>query len=626
MGDSKEKVLNVKLQKTTVKLNEKVTVILEISGDYGFVNEAEILINQHRSSNEREIKMEYKKTQKNINYFSTDIDFNNLGIYYFCIKIVINNELKWIKLDFKNNKPVFTENNLPYWTITVYDEDFEVPDWAKGKIMYHIMVDRFYKSENYNPQEMPNRIINKWGDTPTWQLDPEEKYCNNDFFMGNLKGIEEKIDYIKKLGVEIIYLSPICMSQSNHRYDVADYEKVDPYLGTNKDLKSLCDIAHKNGIRIIVDAVFNHTGNDSKYFNEYGNYKSVGAFRSEKSKYYNWYKKRSNGEFEYWWGFKNLPVCDGDNYGWQKYIYGENGVIDKWFSLGIDGLRLDVADELTDEFIENIRIAVKRNKKDGFIIGEVWENAITKEKDGNQRKYLLGTGLDTVMNYPFANAILKYVRFGNSKYLVETINEISSQYPNDAKNSLMNSLSTHDITRAITTLSADGIQNNKYNWVWDVPYSRDWQFEHDKIDKENYEKAKKMMKVATTIQYFMPGNPCIYYGDEIGMYGYKDPFNRKCFEWDKIDEDMHKFFVQIGKLRKQNKFLSDAEIKIIQADENLFMFERYNENNNILVAVNRTENEVNINIPDKYKFGKYIFGNEYDDSNLLGYGKLIILS
>lgn len=626
MGDSKEKVLNVKLQKTTVKLNEKVTVILEISGDYGFVNEAEILINQHRSSNERQIKMEYKKTQKNINYFCSEIDFNNLGIYYFCIKIVINNELKWIKLDARNNKAVITENNLPYWTITVYDNDFEVPNWAKGKIMYHIFVDRFCKSEKYNPPEMQNRTINKWGDTPTWQLDPEEKYCNNDFFMGNLKGIEEKIAYIKDLGVEIIYLSPICMSQSNHRYDVADYEKVDPYLGTNKDLKSLCDTAHRNGIKIIIDAVFNHTGNDSKYFNEYGNYKTAGAFKSEKSKYYNWYKKKQNGEFEYWWGFKNLPVCDEDNSNWQKYIYGENGVIDKWFSLGIDGLRLDVADELTDNFIENIRIAVKRNKKDGFIIGEVWENAITKEKDGNQRKYLLGTGLDTVMNYPFANAILKYVRFGNSKYLVETINEISSQYPNDAKNSLMNSLSTHDITRAITTLSADGIQNNKYNWVWDVPYSRDWQFEHDKIDKENYEKAKKMMKVATTIQYFMPGNPCIYYGDEIGMYGYKDPFNRKCFEWDKIDEDMHKFFVQIGKLRKQNKFLSNAEIKIIQADENLFMFERYNENNNILVAVNRTENEVNINIPDKYKFGKYIFGNEYDDSNLLGYGKLIILS
>lgn len=625
MGNSKEKILNVKLQKTTAKLSEKVNVILEISGDYGFVNEAKILINQHRSSNEREIKMEYKKTQKNINYFSTDIDFNNLGIYYFCIKIVINNELKWIKLDLKNNKPVFTENNLPYWTITVYDEDFKVPDWAKGKIMYHIMVDRFYKSENYNPPEMPNRIINKWGDTPTWQLNPEEKYFNNDFFMGNLKGIEEKIDYIKKLGVEIIYLSPICMSQSNHRYDVADYEKVDPYLGTNKDLKSLCDTAHKNGIKIIVDAVFNHTGNDSKYFNEYGNYKSVGAFRSEKSKYYNWYKKRPNGEFEYWWGFKNLPVCDGNNENWQKYIYGENGVIDKWFKLGIDGLRLDVADELTDDFIENIRKAVKRNKSDGFIIGEVWENAIIKEKDGIQRKYLLGKGLDTVMNYPFTNAILKYVRFGNAQYLTEIINEIINQYPKQAMQSLMNSLSTHDITRAITTLCADGIQNNKYNWVWDVPYSRNWQYEHDEIDDNKYKKAKKMLEVAATIQYFLPGNPCIYYGDEIGMYGYKDPFNRKCFTWDKIDKDLYKFFVRLGNIRKENSFLSESEINIIQADENLFVFERYNKNNSMLIVVNRTENDIKINIPQKYNYGKYIYGNEYDDSIISGFGKLIIL-
>lgn len=625
MENSKEKILNVKLQTTTAKLNEKVNVTLEISGDYGFVNEAWILINQHKGSNERQIKMEYKRTQKNINYFSSEIDFNNLGIYYFCIKIVINNEQKWIKLDSKTNKPVLTENNLPYWTITVYDNNFEVPNWAKGKIMYHIMVDRFYKSENYNPPEIPNRRINKWGDTPTWQLDPEEKYCNNDFFMGNLKGIEEKLDYLKQLGVEIIYLSPICISQSNHRYDVADYEKVDPYLGTNKDLKSLCDTAHKSGIKIIVDAVFNHTGNDSKYFNEYGNYKTVGAFRSEKSKYYNWYKKRQNGEFEYWWGFKNLPVCDGNNENWGQYIYGENGIIDKWFNLGIDGLRLDVADELTDEFIENIRKAVKRNKQDGFIIGEVWENAITKEKDGMQRKYLLGKGLDTVMNYPYTNAILKYVRFGNAQYLTETINEITNQYPKQAICSLMNSLSTHDITRAITTLCADGIQNNKYNWVWDVPYSRNWQFEHDNIDSEKYEKAKKMLKIATTIQYFLPGNPCIYYGDEIGMYGYKDPFNRKCFTWDKIDEDLHKFFVQIGRLRKENKFLSEAEIKIIQADENLFVFERYDENNSMLIAVNRTENDVQINIPQKFNYGKYIFGNEYDDNVISGFGKLIIL-
>ena len=625
MEKSKEKILNVKLQKTSARLKEKVKVILEISGDYGFVNEAKILINQHKTSNEREIKMEYKNTKNNINYFTSEIDFTNVGIHYFCIKIIINNQLKWVKYNLRENKAEITESNLPYWTITVYDNDFKVPNWAKGKIMYHIMVDRFYKSENYNPPQMPNRIIKKWGDIPNWQINSEEKYCNNEFFMGNLKGIEEKIEYIKELGVEIIYLSPICMSQSNHRYDVADYEKVDPYLGSNEDLKSLCDKAHKNGIKIVIDAVFNHTGNDSKYFNEYGNYKTIGAFKSNKSKYYNWYKKTQNGKFEYWWGFKNLPVCDGNNKGWQKFIYGENGVIDKWFDLGIDGIRLDVADELTDDFIENVRVAVKRNKQDGFIIGEVWENAIIKEKDGNQRKYLLGKGLDSVMNYPFTNAILKYVRFGNAKFLIETLTEMMNQYPKEIIHCLMNSLSTHDITRAITTLCSDGIQNNKYNWVWDVPYSRNWQYEHDIIESDKYEMAKKLFKIATLIQYFLPGNPCIYYGDEIGMYGYKDPFNRKCFCWDKIDDDIHKFFVEIGKIKRENSFLENAEFNIIQADENILIFERYNKDNIMLIVKNRTENNIKIDIPEKYKYGKYILGNEYDDNCIMGYGKLIIL-
>lgn len=321
-----------------------------------------------------------------------------------------------------------------------------------------------------------------------------------------------------------------------------------------------------------------------------------------------------------------MPVCDGTNEKWQNYIYGVNGVIDKWFKLGIDGLRLDVADELTDEFIENIRIAVKRNKSDGFIIGEVWENAIIKEKDDKQRKYLLGTGLDTVMNYPFTNAILKYVRFGNTEFLIKTIDEILTQYPNQAVNSLMNSLSTHDITRAVTTLVGEGIQNNKYNLVWDVPYSRSWQYNNDVLSDEKYEKGKQLLKVATTIQYFLPGNACIYYGDEIGMYGYKDPFNRKCFKWDNIDEQILKFFIKLGKIKKENKFLQDAEFRIVYVDEKIFMFERYNEKNSMLIVVNRTEDKVKIQIPEKYNYGKFIYGNEYDEGIISEYGKLIILN
>ena len=444
--------------------------------------------------------------------------------------------------------------------------------------------------------------------------------------MGNLKGIQEKLDYLNELGVEIIYLNPICMSQSNHRYDTADYESVDVYLGVNDDLKELCDEAHKRGMAIVIDGVFNHTRNHSYYFNEFGTYDTVGAFQGEQSPYYSWFKKNARGGFEYWWGFKNLPVCDGESQGWQNYIYGEGGVIDKWFSLGIDGVRLDVADELTDEFIENIRIAVKRNKSDGFIIGEVWDNAITKEGYGKQRTYHLGKGLDSVMNYPFTNAILKYVRFGKYKFFKETVNEILTQYPDEALFSLMNSLSTHDITRAMTTLVSDGIQKNEYNWIWDVPYSREWQVSHSKLDVEKYEKAKKMMKVATAIQYFLPGNPCIYYGDEAGMYGYRDPFNRMCFPWESIDEELHEFFVELGKVRKNLDFIAKAKTRIVEANEKILVFERYQEENSVLIAVSRSTESCKINVPEAYANGKNIFVLNCDNDVIFDYGIMIKIS
>lgn len=624
MDISNEKTIDVVVGRSTTSIGENFNICLKISMDFGFVNEAKVIINQQGGKNEKELKMEYLYTKENINYFSLNFQFQNIGIHYFCIKLILNGEIKWIKFNPKTKSACITEEDFPYWSITVYDQNFEVPDWAKGKIMYHIMVDRFNKSDKYVPEKMDNRVIRNWGEMPVWVEDKKSKIHNNDFFMGNLKGIEEKIDYLKELGVEILYLSPICKSQSNHRYDTADYEMVDPYLGENSDLKGLCDSLHKNGMKIIIDAVFNHTGNDSKYFNEYNNYDTIGAFQGTQSPYYNWYRKKENGEFEYWWGFKNLPVCDGNNPEWQQYIYGVDGVIDKWFKLGIDGLRLDVADELTDDFIENIRIAVKRNKKDGFIIGEVWENAITKEKDGKQRTYLLGKGLDSVMNYPFTNAILKFVRFGNYEYLTQTITQILNQYPKEVVFSLMNSLSTHDITRAITTLVADGIQNNKYNWVWNVPYSRKWQFNHDKLSNEKYDKAKKMLKIATTIQYFLPGNPCIFYGDEAGLYGYKDPFNRKCFPWDSIDSELYMFFSNLAKIRNQHKFLQQAEMNIIDADENIFIFERYNEKNKMLIAVNRSEKDIELNIPEEYKKSEIVFQINSNKELISKYGIIIL--
>ena len=637
----------IEVPDTTIRIGESYTIYLKIATDYGFIDEAKVIINQQKGTNEKEIRMNYITTEKNMNIFTCDIPLQNLGLYYFCLKLVINGNTTWIKNDIQNKCACITDENKAYWTITVYEKDFEVPNWAKGKIMYQIFPDRFYKSNNYVPIPIDDRITKKWGDTPNWHVIKTEgadgnntsegnsDNYNNDFFMGNLKGIKEKLDYLKDLSVEIIYLNPIFFSQSNHRYDTTDYEMVDPYLGTNNDLKELCDEAHKKGIKIILDGVFNHTGNDSKYFNEFKKYNSVGAFQGEESPYYSWYKKNDNGNFTYWWGFKNLPVCDGNNTEWQNFVYGKGGIIDKWFELGIDGLRLDVADELTDDFIENIRNAVKRNKTDGFILGEVWENAITKEGYGKQRTYLLGNGLDSVMNYPFTNAILKYVRFGRFDYLIETIDDIMTEYPKEAVNSIMNSLSTHDITRAMTTLVGKGVQNSRYNLIWDVPFSREWQFSNDSLTDDEYEKAKQLFKIATVIQYFLPGNPCIYYGDEVGLYGYKDPFNRKCFPWDNIDNELHNFFVKLGKIHKTNSFLESAELKIVKADNDVFIFERFESEDELdnlnkhkhtkrmLIAVNRSENDISVDLPEIYNNWNNVFEINSSDNLLKKYGIII---
>ena len=634
MNYFKGKNFFVEVPDTTAKKGERYNIYLNIDTDYGFVDEAKVVINQQKGTNEKEIRMKYITTEKKMNIFACEISLENTGLHYFCIMLIINGKSVCIKNDIQHECASMTNDDMPYWTLTVYESNFEVPEWAKGKIMYQIFPDRFFKSEKYQPELMSSRVTKEWGDMPNWAPESDGEIHNNDYFMGNLKGIEEKLDYISKLGVQIIYLNPIFMSQSNHRYDTGDYEVVDPYLGTNDDLISLCNAVHEHGMKIIIDGVFNHTGNDSKYFNEYGTYNSVGAFKGKESPYYNWYRKNKKGEFQYWWGFKNLPVCDGNNHEWQEFVYGENGLIDKWFSMGIDGLRLDVADELTDEFIENIRIAVKRNKEDGFLLGEVWDNAITKEGYGKQRTYLLGKGLDSVMNYPFTNAILKYVRYGRAKYFVETVNDIITQYPGDALNSLMNSLSTHDITRAMTTLVSDGIQDSRYNWVWDVPYGREWQFSKLKMSEEDYQKAREMMKIAVAIQYFLPGNPCIYYGDEAGMYGFRDPFNRQCFPWDSMDKELYDFFVKIGKARAKLKVLSNAKMKIIEANENFLIFERYVDSeeeysrakkmeNKIYIAVNRTERDIVLDIFNKMEDTKTVFEYNASDNVLSKYGIII---
>ena len=557
------------------------------------------------TSNERvAYQLHHAKNQNGYVEFTGNIFLPTKAIYHYYFSFEANQDFIYYKKENKANYKSITKNDM--WKMSV---NFYVPDWAKGKIMYHIFVDRFNRKSNEDLFVMPNRVIHRfWNDD--FIIGPDEMgRWNTDFYGGNIEGIIDKLDYIKSLGVSIIYLSPVVFSQSNHRYDTSDYEIVDPYVGCNDDLKRLCNAAHQKGMKIILDAVFNHTGNDSIYFNEYGTFHELGAYQSENSKYFTFYRKHyfnNHVYFDYWWGMKNLPVCDGTNKDWQDYIYGKNGIIDLWFSLGIDGLRLDVADELTDEFIEGIRRAVKRNKQDGLILGEVWKNPMRM-----YRGYLeSGKGMDTVMNYPLVNALIRYYKYGEYNLLSNTINEILTEYPQETINSLMNFTSTHDISRAINIFSTNEFQYHG-EWAWDLnnpdrEYQKDYQ-----INYQDYQLGKKIYQSYLYSLCFLPGILSIFYGDEIGMEGLGNLANRRPFTWDKIDNDILETVKKIGYIRGREKFLENADLEINDINDKYMSFIRKSNQEQALVYLSRTKDKVGINIPKEFSNEKvfYYFTN-----------------
>lgn len=208
-------------------------------------------------------KIKHKENRENIVSFESDIFLPSRAMYRFYFSYNLNREQKFIK------KKQMTENDIYRDEMFKMAVNFSVPDWAKGKIMYHIFLDRFNRGSKEPLLKMPRRHIHKSWDEKM-QIGPDKDgIWNNDFYGGDIPGITEKLDYIKSLGVSILYISPPVSSQSNHRYDTAEYEYVDPYAGTNEDLKVLCEEAHKRGMKVVLDAVFNHTGSDSKYFNKF---------------------------------------------------------------------------------------------------------------------------------------------------------------------------------------------------------------------------------------------------------------------------------------------------------------------------------------------------------------------
>ena len=456
--------------------------------------------------------------------------------------------------------------------------------------MYQIIPDRFCKSGEVHENIPEGRVLREdWNGTPWYKPDHNGHVWNNDYFGGDFKGIQSKLKYLSDLGVTCIYLYPIFESHENHRYNTADYMKADPMLGTNDDFEELCTEAKKYGISVILDGVFSHTGADSRYFNKFGRYKdSVGAYQSKESPYYEWYSFINYPhEYEAWWGIDTLPNIWENNEDYTEFICGDEGVLHYWLDKGAAGFRLDVADELPDQFLNNLRKSVKNYGKDKVIIGEVWEDASNKESYGIKRRYLLGDQLDSVMNYPFREAIINFVKGGLARDFIYSIMTILENYPKPSIDVLMNFVSTHDIERAINRLAGEYCDDK----------SKDWMAEKY-LTEEQYRQGKNMLKVAMTLMFFLPGVPSIYYGDEAGLQGYKDPFNRRCYPWGNEDQELINFVSELSRVRKSIPNMKDGRTYFVvndgyTIDERVVAFTRQG-NLDYIFFINRSADEVKI--------------------------------
>ena len=474
----------------------------------------------------------------------------------------------------------FSEHITEY-QILVYSDDFTTPDWFKGGIMYQIFPDRFYRSGDVSVGE-GKWLHGDWNESPEFHPNEHGKVLNNDFFGGNLRGIAEKLDYLQSLHVTVLYLNPIFEAFSNHRYDTGDYKKIDPVLGTEEDFAYLVSECSKRGIRILLDGVFNHTGDDSRYFNKYGRYDELGAYQSKNSKYYAWYNfKHFPDKYASWWGIDTLPAVNEYCPSYIDFITGPDGVLRHWMKYDIGGYRLDVADELPDEFVVRIREAVKQKNPDAIVLGEVWEDASNKIAYSRRRKYFQGKELDSVMNYPIKDAIINFVTCNDSTMFRQTVATLQDNYPKCVLDSLMNILGTHDTVRILTALG--GV------YVYDKEtMSRTF------LTPERRAEAKERLKAATVLLFTLFGVPCIYYGDEIGMEGYSDPFCRFPFAWDRMDEEILSHYRNLCAFRSALGVFKDSEYTELYADSNCIVFERRKGTEVAVAYVNRGHNKYDL--------------------------------
>ena len=504
----------------------------------------------------------------------------------------------------------FAYGDPPSFQITVYQPREVQPDWYKQGIVYQIFPDRFFRGKDWErrvrdalepKRNGPGRdLVAEWDTPVTYHKDEFGRISVWDFYGGTLEGVREKLPYLKGMGVSVIYLNPIFEAASNHRYDTADYMRIDPMLGDEESFKLLCASAAELGIRIILDGVFNHTGCDSRYFNRYGNYPEKGAYQSDDSPYSSWYKFSSEDRDEYqcWWGVDDLPDVDENDPAYREFICGEDGVVRKWLRLGASGWRLDVADELPDDFIAAIKEAALAEKPDALLIGEVWEDTSHKVSYGQLRKYLQGKELDGTMNYPFRVATLGFLtEKSTAQDYANAMEALYENYPKDAFYSCLNLLGSHDRERVLTMLAG----------APDKSTLSDDQRRSYRLNNNQRGLAVSRLWVAALLQMTMPGVPCIYYGDEAGMEGYTDPYNRGPYPWGEEDLNCRAIYRNAVAVRKSLPDLfAKGDFRPFALNEDVFGFTRSYGDDVVTVLANRSlSTSQNLDLP--------MLGEDVDD-------------
>lgn len=476
------------------------------------------------------------------------------------------------------------DNQPPSWQITVYDPAFETPAWFRESVAYQIFPDRFSRGgdilgiEEHKALGHNLLLHESWEEEPFYLPPPgASHYDPCDFYGGNLRGIREMLSYLASLGITCLYLNPVFLSPSNHRYNTADYLKVDPMLGTEADLKALLEEAAGYGMKVLLDGVFSHTGDDSVYFDAKGTY-GGGAHSDPDSPYRAWYDfKNYPDDYRCWWGFRSLPEVNENEPGYRAFIAR---VLAQYHGLGTAGWRLDVADELPDDFIAFLRENLKALDPQAVLLGEVWDDASNKEGFGRRRTYVDGHALDSAMGYPFKEAVLAFL-LGNAGAadLVSSLMGLMENYPKPFYDAQLNILGSHDTIRALTVLAG-------------APH-------RDALTREGQALwqpkpgamalARARLKLGALLQFGLPGVPCIYYGDEAGLAGMADPFNRRPYPWGREDKELLDFYRALSAARRGCPALRRGAFAMAALGPDVFAALRCEGESGAVLLVNRSQ-------------------------------------